>query len=520
MRHVTVLFVGLVFSACGKKVASVPDAAVMAEDAAVKAEDAAAKVEDAAPKAEDVAAKADEAGAKVDEIAAPGAMIPVTSKSPEAIAAFEEGRELAYNFRMSEALVRFDKALTLDPDFLLAQVYRGYALPGTAGVAPMGKAVSAAAGLPEAERLHMEAMFATRRGDDKKADELDKKVAELASGDWRAHMRVGLRAFTADDMPRATAAFDAAVALNPKIGALHNLLGYSYFAQGKKDEAIESFKKYVELAPDEPNPHDSLADALIGANRLAEAEAEYGKAAATVDFAIAWQGVAAARALQGNWAGAREALTKGIESGPRAYDKNELRHQLAWLMVAEGKLDEGLEAFAKMAVEVKDDDIWFSAATFDRAFLLFDAGRIDDADKVVGDALGTIEAMPAGLSKDNATRSALVLQIGIAAKRGKTADVDKHLDALDAALTNVTNANAQSRAAFARGLALMDTDALSAAEIFKTCIAEASVCKWYEVLALDKGGHTAAAAAKRQEIRDTPYRYMEYVWVHGKVGKN
>jgi len=34
----------------------------------------------------------------------------------------------------------------------------------------------------------------------------------------------------------------------------------------------------VEIAPTEPNGHDSLADALLAANRLDEAEGEYKKA--------------------------------------------------------------------------------------------------------------------------------------------------------------------------------------------------------------------------------------------------
>ena len=61
------------------------------------------------------------------------AEVPITSKSPDAIDHFKKGRDLLDNLRVPEAAQEMDQALKLDPDFVLAMVYKANATPGAEG---------------------------------------------------------------------------------------------------------------------------------------------------------------------------------------------------------------------------------------------------------------------------------------------------------------------------------------------------------------------------------------------------
>jgi len=60
--------------------------------------------------------------------------------------------------------------------------------------------------------------------------------------------------------------------------SFYNRYGYYLLQEEKIDKAIEMFKKQVALAPDQPNPYDSLGEGLQAAGRLEEALVQYKKA--------------------------------------------------------------------------------------------------------------------------------------------------------------------------------------------------------------------------------------------------
>ena len=60
--------------------------------------------------------------------------------------------------------------------------------------------------------------------------------------------------------------------------SIYNTYGYLLLEQNRIDEAIEKFKKQIELIPDRANPYDSLGDAYWAAGRLEDAIAQYEKA--------------------------------------------------------------------------------------------------------------------------------------------------------------------------------------------------------------------------------------------------
>jgi cytochrome c-type biogenesis protein CcmH/NrfG len=67
--------------------------------------------------------------------------------------------------------------------------------------------------------------------------------------------------------------------------------------------ASEALQQYAIVNPNEPNPQDSLGEALMAGGQFADAEAAFRKAVAlSPAFSVAWEGVAYAKAFQRDWA--------------------------------------------------------------------------------------------------------------------------------------------------------------------------------------------------------------------------
>jgi tetratricopeptide (TPR) repeat protein len=450
--------------------------------------------------------------------------IPITSKSPRAIDEFKTGRELYENLRPAEALEHFKKALELDPGFAQAHAYIGFLVPATEGRAELDKAADLAKNLPDAERLSVESMVAERRGDDAKVAELTKKLVQLVPGDWRAHWYVGTRASMQRHWDDASTELKKAVELNPKAGSVYNQLGYSYLFQGKKDDAVAAFKNYMETAPTEPNAHDSLADALLAASRLDEAEAEYKKALeVSPQFWFSWGGVAATRGLRADWKGAYEALASAAKAGPRPSDKLQSKSMLAWTQFAEGKTADAIETAKSLEKEAdaQRQPVNLAYGGLDRVAFLIESGKAKDALKALDDVTARTEkdTLP-GEALGTVRRLGLVLRATAQEKLGKKDDLAKTQSELKTEVNKQEGtAQGQSFVEFVEGLgASAGGDAKGAAAHFDKCIAEHPYCKWRLVMALEKSGDKAGAAAAKQKIVDTPTRETMYLYVRAKLG--
>jgi Flp pilus assembly protein TadD len=92
------------------------------------------------------------------------------------------------------------------------------ATPGADGLKEIEAAANQAASLPEAERVYIQALLKTRRGDISKSTALWKQLTELTPSDWRAHAGLGVRLFTNQDYAGASAELQRATELNPNAG--------------------------------------------------------------------------------------------------------------------------------------------------------------------------------------------------------------------------------------------------------------------------------------------------------------
>lgn len=454
-----------------------------------------------------------------------GAAITVTAKSPEAVSAFAAGRDLADNLRIDEAQAKYRKALSLDPDFALAAAYLGATTPGAEGDAMIERAVALSAALPEPERMLVKAIAANRRGDENEVVALRRKLAEIAPADWHVQFDWGQSLIGSRKFDEAAAAYQKAVALNPKAGAAHNSLGYAQLAQNRPEEAIASFKRYAAINPTEPNPADSLGEALTRAGRFEEAEAAYQKALAiSPTFWTAWEGIAKARAMRGDWAGSYKAADKARAAAVRPNDQVGMGFDQAWSLFAQGKKAEALKAGDQVASDAQAKKLGASHAfiALDGAARLTASGQPADALKQVAVALDRGEkAKLAGGTMNNLRRAALYERIDAESRLGRAADAKTTLALVETeAAKSPANAQAQSNLHFARGAeAMARGDAKAAAGHFASCVDDDTYCGLRLLQAQEKAGDAAGAAATRERLRTANRRDGRYLYVRSQVQK-
>ena len=435
---------------------------------------------------------------------AASATIPATSKSPEAVAHFQNGEMLLDNLRTAEAAEAFSQALKLDPDFILARAYHGQATPGPDGLKEIESAREAAGSLPEAERTLIEGIAANRRGDFANARTSYTRLTELAPGDWRGHYLLGQRLLADQKYADAVQALKKATELNPKAGGAQNMLGYAALRQGDTDGAIAAFTEYVRILPQEPNPQDSLGEALLAAGRFKEAEAAFQKALElSPQFWNAHEGIAYARFYSGDWNGGRDALAKAKAGATSRVDKISVDNEMAAAALAQRNTAEALRLLDAAAKTDSAQPAELAFLPVRRAMTLVIAGRARDALAPIDAALKTADGgtLPAGFSR-NLRREALRVRIAAEAQMADAAAAEKTSAALDQeAASRADDAVAQSAMHYGRGLlAMARADVAGARAHFDQCSKEDEICKWQSVVAAEKAGDAAGTAAARDQL--------------------
>jgi tetratricopeptide (TPR) repeat protein len=214
--------------------------------------------------------------------------------------------------RWDEAIVQYQRALQISPDYALATDNLGNAFLQKGRV---GDAV---------------ALF-------QKALQIDPTYAD-------AHVSLGNVLFQEGKVDKAADQFQKALQIKPNLAIAHNSLGIALLQQGKVADAIAQFQKELEIAPDEAPGHYSLALALMQTHRVDEAITEYQKGLATdPNFAPACISLGMALELRGR---VEEAITQYQRALQLTPADLSARNNLAWLLAtaAEASLRNGGKA--------------------------------------------------------------------------------------------------------------------------------------------------------------------------------
>ena len=352
---------------------------------------------------------ANKTSAAAPDTTAKNGKIPVTTSSDEARKEFLAGRDLSEKLRITDSIARYDKALSLDPNFALAELNRAQVSPSAKEFFEhLKKAVALSDKASDGERMLIQAAEAGANGDPTKQKEILDKLVAAYPNDERAHFNLGGYYFGQQDFAQAITHYKKATELAPDYSTAFNILGYAYRQNEAYADAENAFKKYIELIPNDPNPYDSYAELLLKMGRFDEAITQYNKALAIdPNFINSHFGIAAALTYKGN---ASEALAELQKMTQKARTDAERRTALFGQTVValdSGKFDQALAETAKQyAIAEKNNDP--AAMTGDlqlKGNILLEMGKVDDARQAYEQALKTTsDSALSQAVKDNTAR--------------------------------------------------------------------------------------------------------------------
>ena len=314
-----------------------------------------------------------------------GGKVPITTSSEEARKEFLTGRDLSERLLAQESLPHFDKALALDPEFASAELARAVSSPTTKEFFEhQKKAVSLASKASNGEKLLIMANEAGANGvTEIQKEYLDQLVAAYPN-DERAQFTLGNYYFAQQELDEALAHYKKATEIAPSYSQVYNLLGYCYRQKGDYANSEESFKKYVQLIPNDPNPYDSYAELLLKMGRYDESIAQYRKAL-SIDshFNPSRFGISADYMYSGK---PQEAAAELQTMAEQARNDGELRTALFGMAVLasdQGKFDQAVAAIDKefAVAEKKGDTASMAADVQARARILEQMQKFDAAAK-------------------------------------------------------------------------------------------------------------------------------------------
>ena len=323
------------------------------------------------------------AGPEAKKPVAPVEGVPITTTSDEARQLYTQARDLQERLRATDAFAIYQKAIAKDPEFALA--YFGAA--NTSGSAKefralLERAVALAPKTSPSEQLLIKSAEAGANGDPAAQKKLLEKLAKLHPTDKRVLTQLGTYYMGRQDYAVAAKTFERAVKADPSYNPPYNQLGYAYRFIGKPADAERAFKKYVELLPTDPNPHDSYAELLMEQGRFEESIKSYERAL-TVDpnFIASYVGIGNNQIFLGRGEAARATFGKLFKVGR---NDGERRQAIFWTSVSylhESAWDKALaEAEKLVAISTKSGDLLTVSQDYNyMGNILLEAGRADEA---------------------------------------------------------------------------------------------------------------------------------------------
>ncbi|HJP92474.1 MAG TPA: tetratricopeptide repeat protein [Pyrinomonadaceae bacterium] len=348
------------------------------------------------------------AGAPSDATAKNG-KIPVTTSSEEARKEYLAGRDLQEKLRITDSIAHFDKAISLDPNFALAELNRANVSPTAKEFFEhLKKAVALSDKASDGERMLIQANEAGANGNPTQQKEILEKLVAAYPNDERAHFNLGGYYFGQQDFPQAIAHYKKATEIAPDYSTAFNILGYAYRQNEAYADAENAFKQYIALIPNDPNPYDSYAELLLKMGRFDEAITQYNKALAVdPNFVNSHFGIAAALTYQGKPNDANAELQKITQKARSDGERRTALFGQTIVAVDGGKFDEALaQVDRQYALGEKTNDVPAMAGDLQlKGNILLAMGRPDDAKRAYEQALKmTTDSNLAQPVKDNNAR--------------------------------------------------------------------------------------------------------------------
>ena len=305
-------------------------------------------------------------------VASPAAeRLRVTTTSEEASRHFFEGVSDARNIFFSRAAMHFDRALAVDRNLGLARVFQAAVVPGLTEAQRTSAIDSAIATMTSATTAERVVALAVREFPNRsRAHALWETAVTLLPGDPTTAFYAALTT----PAPGAVAAMRAVAERFPEDAAAYNILAYQLWQAGDHDGGFTAVRRYMELAPDQPNAHDSYAELLQWSGRLTDAQAHYARAVQLdASFSEGYMGLAEVAQLSGRGADARRQIQLAITHSPSKATTVAYTRDLARSFLMDGMVKEGMDQFANALRDAQTLSRPNLIAQIHRDMALFDA---------------------------------------------------------------------------------------------------------------------------------------------------
>lgn len=229
-----------------------------------------------------------------------------TTDSPAALAEFEASWDATQKLYHQEAREHLEKALSLDPDFVMAKLrlaeMQRYLDAEKADelVAELHKVD--AKKLKPREAFLLQRMLMIRDAKFKEAADALNAYYEKNRDDPQILYIKAMDEWQAGNLQPAEELFSRLLEIRPNWVIAYNQLGYISMIRGQFSKAEEYFSSYRFIAPDQANPHDSLGELYVLTGRWDEAELSFKKALEVKpEFAASMGHLSTLAGLRGHW---------------------------------------------------------------------------------------------------------------------------------------------------------------------------------------------------------------------------
>jgi tetratricopeptide (TPR) repeat protein/DNA-binding winged helix-turn-helix (wHTH) protein len=277
----------------------------------------------------------------------------VMTNNLEAYRYYSLAVEKAQGLHNAEAIALLERAVALDQQFAMAHARIGYAYAVMWGYADkakpyLEKAFHLSDRLTEKDRLYITSWYNIANLDYARAIKSFEEIINKYPLEIEACVTAARLLRGEDRLEEAIEVARQALAIDAGVKELYNTLGMSYSELGRHDEALVMFRRYVELAPEEPNAHDSLGLGYQWAGRYGEAVQAYGRALAlNPNFEVAVIHLGNAYFQQGRYREAIAQYQRYIQVAPSDFERGRGSNSIAIVYWKRGEMKEAEQAARK-----------------------------------------------------------------------------------------------------------------------------------------------------------------------------
>ncbi len=276
----------------------------------------------------------------------------LSTSSLEAWRYYTTGVELFNKVMLNDAIKQFENAVAADSAFVSAY-YKLCMLLFAQGNREKGfeyfqKLYALRPKATPGEQYQIDRLEGHVTGDLKKIIEASRRWVEHNPGDVDANFNLADIYFALGNYDKSLHYFKTILSIDPNCKPAYNMIGYCYARKGQLSDAIATLSQYKEMAPDEPNPFDSMGEIYYnyGDYKLADKNLKQ-SIERDKNFVASWLRLSDVYLEQGHHEKALEIINQFFEKATDPRSKADGYAQMGFIQWNLGNIDKAIEYFQK-----------------------------------------------------------------------------------------------------------------------------------------------------------------------------